>query len=186
MLRALLAARPTPELLRGSAWEPALARRAQPASRSSSAWFRGVRHLGHSFLRYLSSHRWPHVSHVIHVREMVIGDTIDKIYMVMDFCEHDVKQLLALPPTIASRLFFGFSHTVNVAMGGGGDPTSKAHIALLEAIRAVPEQRLLVESDVDDAADAPEYTAGTNTNIRSIHELNRATFAGGAAEGAAW
>jgi len=34
----------------------------------------------------------------------------------------------------------------------------------------------------DDAADAPEYTAGTNTNIRSIHELNRATFAGGAAE----
>ena len=34
----------------------------------------------------------------------------------------------------------------------------------------------------DDAADAPEYTAGTNTNVRSIHELNRATFAGGAAE----
>ena len=27
-----------------------------------------------------------------------------------------------------------------------------------------------------------EYTAGTNTNVRSIHELNRATFAGGAAE----
>jgi serine/threonine protein kinase len=32
--------------------------------------------------------------HVINVREMVIGHNINLIYMVMDFCEHDVKQLM--------------------------------------------------------------------------------------------
>ena len=33
--------------------------------------------------------------HVINTREMVVGDTLDKIFMVMDFMEHDVKQLMA-------------------------------------------------------------------------------------------
>ena len=32
--------------------------------------------------------------HVINVREMVVGDTLDKIFMVMDFMEHDLKQLM--------------------------------------------------------------------------------------------
>jgi TatD DNase family protein len=68
---------------------------------------------------------------------------------------HEVARLLRLDGA-ASRLFFGFSHTVNVAMGGG--PGSAAHAALLEAIRAVPEAALLVESDVDEHARAPLAT----------------------------
>ena len=32
---------------------------------------------------------------VINTREMVVGDTYDKIFMVMDFMEHDIKQLMA-------------------------------------------------------------------------------------------
>ena len=68
---------------------------------------------------------------------------------------HDVKQLLALP-SCGERLYFGFSHTVNVAMGGG--PGTDGHNSLLAAIRAVPTNRLLVESDVDDPGRAPHAT----------------------------
>ena len=34
-------------------------------------------------------------THVINAREMVVGDTYDKIFMVMDFMDHDLKQLMA-------------------------------------------------------------------------------------------
>ena len=68
---------------------------------------------------------------------------------------HDVKQLLALP-SCGERLYFGFSHTVNVAMGGG--PGTDGHNSLLAAIRAVPTNRLLVESDVDDPSVAATAT----------------------------
>ena len=33
-------------------------------------------------------------THVIKTREMVVGDNHDKIFMVMDYMEHDVKQLM--------------------------------------------------------------------------------------------
>ena len=33
-------------------------------------------------------------THVINAREMVVGDTYDKIFMVMEFMEHDLKQLM--------------------------------------------------------------------------------------------
>ena len=66
---------------------------------------------------------------------------------------HDVKQLLALR-VAGPLLFFGFSYTVNVAMGGA--PGSAAHDALLQAIRAVPRERLLVESDCDSEAKAAD------------------------------
>jgi len=42
-------------------------------------------------------------------------------------------------------LFFGFSHTVNVAMGCGDSAPKLAK--LREAIRAVPDDRLVIESD---------------------------------------
>ena len=42
------------------------------------------------------------------------------------------------------EFFFGFSHTINVAMGGG-KPADRAR--LLDVIRAVPDDRLLLESD---------------------------------------
>jgi cell division cycle 2-like protein len=35
-----------------------------------------------------------HHQHVINTREMVVGDTLDKIYMVMDYMDHDIKQLM--------------------------------------------------------------------------------------------
>ena len=63
----------------------------------------------------------------------------------------DVRRLVDLQPS-GRRLYFGFSHTVNVAMGGA--PGSPAHAALLEAISAVPEDRLLVESDCDSQVTA--------------------------------
>jgi len=63
---------------------------------------------------------------------------------------HHVKELLAL---VDYPLFFGFSHTINVAMNG-----RRGLAALDDAIRAVPEDRLLVESDVDDAAAARTAT----------------------------
>ena len=59
---------------------------------------------------------------------------------------HHVKELLAL---VDYPLFFGFSHTINVAMNG-----RRGLAALDDAIRAVPENCILVESDVDDAAAA--------------------------------
>ena len=58
-----------------------------------------------------------------------------------------VHQLLRVDG-LRHRLFFGFSHTVNVAMGGA--PGSTSYQSLLEAVRAVPEEQLLVESDSDD------------------------------------
>ena len=67
---------------------------------------------------------------------------------------NEVHRLLKL--AAADKIYFGFSHTVNVAMGGGVG--SKGHEVLLEAIRAVPEQRLLIESDVDDPGRAPHAT----------------------------
>ena len=63
---------------------------------------------------------------------------------------HHVRELLAL---VDYPLFFGFSHTINVAMNG-----RRGLAALDDAIRAVPEDRLLVESDVDDAAAARTAT----------------------------
>ena len=59
---------------------------------------------------------------------------------------HHAKELLA---AVDYPLFFGFSHTINVAMNG-----RRGLAALDDAIRAVPEDRLLVESDVDDASTA--------------------------------
>lgn len=53
----------------------------------------------------------------------------------------------------AFPLFFGFSHTINVAMNG-----SRGLPALHAAIAAVPDDRLLVESDVEDAATARAAT----------------------------
>ncbi|KAL1523384.1 hypothetical protein AB1Y20_018327 [Prymnesium parvum] len=67
-----------------------------------------------------------------------------------------VRELLAIG-RVGGRLYFGFSHTVNVAMGGGEG--SRRHAALLEAIRAVPAEALLVESDVDDSGSAADATA---------------------------
>ena len=63
---------------------------------------------------------------------------------------HHVRELLAL---VDYPLFFGFSHTINVAMNG-----RRGLAALDDAVRAVPEDRLLVESDVDDAAAARTAT----------------------------
>mmetsp|Transcript_44318 Transcript_44318/g.145201 ORF Transcript_44318/g.145201 Transcript_44318/m.145201 type:complete len:326 (+) Transcript_44318:86-1063(+) len=61
---------------------------------------------------------------------------------------HQIGQLLST--RAGPRLYFGFSHTVNVAMGGAAEPQP----ALLDAIRAVPERKLLVESDCADERSA--------------------------------
>lgn len=65
---------------------------------------------------------------------------------------HHVGELLAVVGD-AFPLYFGFSHTINVVMNG-----SRAAAALHAAIAAVPDDRVLVESDVDDPAAAREAT----------------------------
>ena len=57
----------------------------------------------------------------------------------------------ATPPLLSSAVaaggcavYFGFSHTVNVMMGGG-EPGSAARTALHATIAAVPDTRLLIE-----------------------------------------
>lgn len=94
-----------------------------------------------------------------------------------------VRRLLALRPA-GELLYFGFSHTVNVAMGG--EPGSPAHEALLQAIRAVPEERLLVESDCDNelaasqalrravqlVADARDWTVERAAELTTSNGMN--------------
>ena len=58
------------------------------------------------------------------------------------------------------RVYFGFSHTVNVAMGGM--PGTKGRIILEAAIKAVPDDRVLIESDVMDDQDV---------TLASLHAL---------------
>lgn len=36
--------------------------------------------------------------HIVNVREIVVGDTLNQIYIVMDFIEHDIKTLLNIMP----------------------------------------------------------------------------------------
>ncbi|KAJ9514204.1 hypothetical protein QJQ45_012179 [Haematococcus lacustris] len=55
-----------------------------------------------------------------------------------------IKQLLALPRGVGSRLYFSFSATINARSGAGRDK-------LVARIRAVPQDRLLAETDEDDA-----------------------------------
>ena len=74
---------------------------------------------------------------------------------------HHVGELLALVGG-AFPVFFGFSHTINVAMNG-----SRGAPALRAAIAAVPDDRVLVESDVDDPAAA---RAATCLAVRLVAE----------------
>ena len=78
-------------------------------------------------------------------------------------------------PASRRRMDSASKHDALAARGGPGPDIPE--IPTLSDARPFAD-----DAYADDAADAPEYTAGTNTNVRSIHELNRATFAGGAAE----
>ena len=93
---------------------------------------------------------------------------------------HHVKELLALEATLGTAsstsvgkgggegseadpdpedlpplFYFGFSHTVNVAMC----PSEKGRARNAEAVRAVPPRRLLAESDVHQTEDVAKGTA---------------------------
>jgi Tat protein secretion system quality control protein TatD with DNase activity len=72
---------------------------------------------------------------------------------------HHAKELLKLETQVAPNqalFYFGFSHTVNYAMC----TSDKARRKGREAVRAVPEDRLLVESDVHASQDLLGGTAG--------------------------
>mmetsp|Transcript_28091 Transcript_28091/g.56944 ORF Transcript_28091/g.56944 Transcript_28091/m.56944 type:complete len:430 (+) Transcript_28091:130-1419(+) len=80
---------------------------------------------------------------------------------------HHVKELLEFEERlhkeegsgVATRhpmFYFGFSHAVNVAMCS----SDKSRLQNIEAIRAVPTNRLLAESDVHCTADVEAGTAG--------------------------
>ena len=55
-------------------------------------------------------------------------------------------------------LYFGFSYAVNVDMNLQNDTSNKKKAALYETIRAVPKDRLLVESDTNDLKTAKVHT----------------------------
>ncbi|CAJ1904505.1 unnamed protein product [Cylindrotheca closterium] len=73
---------------------------------------------------------------------------------------HHVKELLALEKTIVkdnkTLFYFGFSHTVNFAMCTSEKSRRKGR----DAVREVPTDRLLVESDVHASDDLLAGTAG--------------------------
>jgi len=64
-----------------------------------------------------------------------------------------VRALLKDYAPLGVELYFGFSHTVNVEMNKHNN-TQKRRDALYDAIAAVPDDRILVESDVDDLESA--------------------------------
>lgn len=72
---------------------------------------------------------------------------------------HHVNELTKLEKTIVKGkplFYFGFSHSVNFAMCTSDKSRRKAR----EAVRAVPSDRLLVESDVHASDDLLAGTAG--------------------------
>ena len=72
---------------------------------------------------------------------------------------HHVKELLEFEKTISNgkpMFYFGFSHTVNFAMCSSEKSRRKGR----DAVRAVPSDRLLVESDVHTSEDLLAATAG--------------------------
>lgn len=72
---------------------------------------------------------------------------------------HHAKELLTLEKRISPRkplFYFGFSHTVNFAMSTSEKSRRKGR----DAVRAVPDDRLLVESDVHSSQDLLGGTAG--------------------------
>lgn len=68
-----------------------------------------------------------------------------------------VRELLRDYTPLGVDLYFGFSHTVNVEMNRHNN-TQKRRDALFDAISAVPDDRVLVESDVDDLPSAHRAT----------------------------
>lgn len=80
---------------------------------------------------------------------------------------HHVADLLAVG---TSSLFFGFSHTINVEMNG-----SRGLDALKKAIAAVPADRLLVESDVDDAVLSGVFSFFFSRRLRAQATARAAT-----------
>lgn len=71
---------------------------------------------------------------------------------------HHVQQLLKFEKHIkfSTTIYFGFSHIVNFEM----NDSEKSRRQGIEAIRAVPADRLLAESDVSTSADVAAGTAG--------------------------
>ena len=72
--------------------------------------------------------------------------------------EEGKKNPDALPDQdiVPPLFYFGFSHIVNVAMCS----SDKSRVQNIEAIRAVPMNRLLAESDVHSTTDVKSGTAG--------------------------
>ena len=69
-------------------------------------------------------------AHIVSVREMVVGSTMDKIFMVMDFMEHDLKGLMnaMTQPFTASEARGGFRR--RPALGAAPTPRRGLAFAL--------------------------------------------------------
>jgi Tat protein secretion system quality control protein TatD with DNase activity len=109
---------------------------------------------------------------------------------------HHVKELLDLEMQMAKSIdqplfYFGFSHAVNHAMCTSDKSRRKGR----DAVRAVPENRLLVESDVHHPQDVLGGTLGAIAYVasarqRSIQQIaetttrNALTFLRGGVKGA--
>jgi Tat protein secretion system quality control protein TatD with DNase activity len=105
---------------------------------------------------------------------------------------HHVKELLTFENSISPHkplFYFGFSHAVNYAMCTSDKSRRKGR----EAVRAVPSDRILVESDVHSPSDLRGGTAGaiayaawaSNTSVEEMAEVtsrNGLTFLGSAAQ----
>jgi Tat protein secretion system quality control protein TatD with DNase activity len=92
---------------------------------------------------------------------------------------HHVKELLELEnkiPLEKPLFYFGFSHAVNYAMCTSDKSRRKGR----EAVRAVPTNRLMVESDVHSPQDLLGGTAGAIAYVawarnKSIEDIAETT-----------
>lgn len=106
---------------------------------------------------------------------------------------HHAKELLTFEKSISPQkqqplFYFGFSHAVNYAMSTSDKSRRKGR----EAVRAIPSDRILVESDVHSPSDLRAGTAGAiayaawacNTSVEEMAEVtsrNGLTFLGSGA-----
>jgi Tat protein secretion system quality control protein TatD with DNase activity len=95
---------------------------------------------------------------------------------------HHVQQLLKFEKhhKSSTKVFFGFSHIVNYEMCS----SQKSRRQGIEAVRSVPFDRLLAESDVHASADVPVGTAGAIAYLacvlkKSVAEVARQTTSNG-------
>jgi Tat protein secretion system quality control protein TatD with DNase activity len=87
------------------------------------------------------------VSDAGHAREMDVAQCPPRVMLHSYGGSADTLRAFLKLPTVGSRFYFSFSHVINA------DKEKHTPTKLLERLRAVPDDRLLLESDQSSALD---------------------------------